>query len=51
MAWMLVNSVTTKPAPFSLQSSRSAGSLTPAIGAKNALLENLGSVDNTDAIF
>ncbi len=42
--WMEINSVTTKPAPSSRQINRRAGSLTPAMGAKNALLENLGSL-------
>jgi len=41
---MLVNSVTTSPAPICLHCNRSAGSLTPAMGAKNALLENVGSI-------
>jgi len=39
---MLVNSVTTKPAPNSLQINLNAGSETPAIGARKALLEKLG---------
>src|SRR3990167_4473062 len=41
---MLVNSVTTKPAPSSLQINLNAGSLTPAMGARKTLLVNPGSL-------
>ena len=41
---MLVNSVTTRAAPILLHCSRRAGSLTPAIGARNALPEKRGSM-------
>ena len=37
-----MNSVTTRPAPNSLQIRRRAGSETPAIGARKALLGKLG---------
>ena len=39
----LINSVTTKPAPFFLQISLKAGSVNPAMGAKKTLDLNLGS--------
>ena len=45
IAFTLVSSVTTRPAPIFLHIKRNAGSLTPAIGAKNALLEKYGNSD------
>ena len=41
---MLVNSVTTSPAPSSRQSNLRAGLLTPDMGARNALEGDFGNI-------
>src|SRR3989338_10645254 len=50
IAWILVNSVTTRPAPNSLQTNLSAGSLTPAMGDRKSFEVKRGSLDMENII-